>query len=299
MIVAAVAWEHLTDESKVAVSQLLRRNPMYASWTAGIPQTQRDEIAFIRAATWPDDIKGAHGYIRDDNHERPPPGPQASRNIGFGDCLQHRYWHFKDIAFSPDGTPLEQAPAVNAESQMRIFISALADPATSNNVKAYDLTWLIHLVGDVHQPLHATSRFTADLTAGDGGGNGVKIAGSSGSLHGYWDGILGTDTSPTAAISYAAGLPVPPAASASILDPGAWLADSEDLAVHHAYVPPVGADAQPFTPTSGYHDQVLELARSQVSLAGVRLANLINAAHIRVRPHNGSVRACGSQNHPR
>ncbi len=48
---------------------------------------------------------------------------------------------------------------------------------------------LAHLIGDVHQPLHCVSRYTAALPKGDRGGNEFPIAGPAGvsKLHAYWD----------------------------------------------------------------------------------------------------------------
>ena len=39
------------------------------------------------------------------------------------------------------------------------------------DLASYDLPWLVHLTGDVHQPLHCTSRFTKPQPHGDQGGN--------------------------------------------------------------------------------------------------------------------------------
>ena len=281
MMVAAIAWNKLDAPTKAAVARLLRVNPSYSEWTKGVPAADRDRIAFVRAATWPDDIKGAgSGYKRDDNHEKPPPGPQASQNLGYHDCLQHRYWHFKDIPFSSDGTALQPPPSVNAETQLKAFIRTLGDTSASDDVKSYDLVWLIHVAGDAHQPLHATSRFTHDATDGDGGGNRVGISGEKrASLHSYWDDILGTDRSPAAAIHAAAELAAAP--NVGSLDPAVWLTQSEALAESKAYVPPVGPQTQPFSPDAAYHASVLQTARSQVALGGARLAAVLNAAHIR------------------
>jgi len=37
------------------------------------------------------------------------------------------------------------------------------------------IRFLVHFVGDLHQPLHATSRFTVNMPEGDAGGNDFKI----------------------------------------------------------------------------------------------------------------------------
>jgi hypothetical protein len=295
MIVADLAWQKLNPTTRRAVSSLLRHNPLYDQWTHGMaPGAARDEMAFVRAATWPDDIKGGqgypdYGYRRDDNHEKPPADASAMQNVAY-DCIQHRYWHFKDIPFSRDGTALEQPPAANAEAMIGTFAATLADRHASDVLKSYDLTWLIHLAGDSHQPLHATSRFTADGPAADqgadGGGNAVKQAGGHGSLHGFWDGLPGSGASATAAIHAAhsaAWNRAVPAAAAAQLDPKIWFTQSEALAEQHAYIPPVPDNAKGvFSPTPAYRAQALEVAHARIALAGARLANLLNRAHIRV-----------------
>ncbi|GIT28900.1 MAG: hypothetical protein Ct9H300mP1_09460 [Planctomycetaceae bacterium] len=56
------------------------------------------------------------------------------------------------------------------------------------------VTWLCHLVGDVHQPCHSTASFTARrFLRGDRGGNDVPIRGDKKdiNLHMYWDGPFG------------------------------------------------------------------------------------------------------------
>src|SRR5262249_20568397 len=62
--------------------------------------------------------------------------------------------------------------------------------------KAVYLTWLFHLVGDIHQPLHCTAVFGERFPDGDRGGNLARIRVTSGpiNLHSFWDGLLGRDT---------------------------------------------------------------------------------------------------------
>ena len=60
--------------------------------------------------------------------------------------------------------------------------------------KAIALAWLFHLVGDVHQPLHAVQLFTVEYPNGDRGGNQICIrvsqAGQPVDLHRFWDGVI-------------------------------------------------------------------------------------------------------------
>jgi S1/P1 Nuclease len=60
--------------------------------------------------------------------------------------------------------------------------------------RAIALAWLFHLVGDIHQPLHAVQLFTDDYPKGDRGGNQICIrvtqAGQPMDLHRFWDGVI-------------------------------------------------------------------------------------------------------------
>jgi S1/P1 Nuclease len=277
MQVAEIAWQHLTTASRVRVSTLLMLNPNYHGWIAKVPTGKRNEVAFVTAATWPDFIKTAAGYVNDT--DTPPPGPASAQNIGYSDHLQHRYWHFVDTPFSTDGTALMQPAAPNAKTQIELFTSAIASTNASDDMKSYDLVWLEHLVGDVHQPLHATSRFSAALPMGDRGGNSVALCVSpcKDELHAFWDNILGTSKSPTVAITAADKLAAPPPAAAAIADDQVWIAESFEAAKQFVYAAPVGPGAGPYTLDAAYKSKAKTEAKVRIELAGVRLANLINA----------------------
>ena len=58
--------------------------------------------------------------------------------------------------------------------------------------KAIALSWLFHLVGDVHQPLHTAQLFTVEYPNGHRGGNEICVrvtqARQPMDLHRFWDG---------------------------------------------------------------------------------------------------------------
>src|SRR5262249_6535010 len=178
MAVAYVAYQKLTPEKKTRVAQLLKKNPYYQTkWKAmipaGTPADQRDMMVFMIAATWADQIKNDPDYdLR--NHPDgagggnvPPTDGTQWLNQGYGDLHQHKYWHFIDIPFSQDGTALVPIPTTNAETEIAVCRQTLAtDSRKLDNVKSYDLVWLLHMVGDVHQPLHATTRVSTDAHDG-------------------------------------------------------------------------------------------------------------------------------------
>ena len=73
---------------------------------------------------------------------------------------------------APTTLRLGLIPYPNVETETAVFRQTLSSNATSK-LKSYDLVWLLHLVGDIHQPLHCTSRFTSTQPQGDSGGNDV------------------------------------------------------------------------------------------------------------------------------
>lgn len=277
MTVAAIAYQNLTPTAKTKVATLLKKNPNYKQWVKGVAKQDQAQIAFLMAATWPDAIKNMKGYKNDGNT---PSGTQASQNIGYSDKLQHRYWHFIDIPFSPDGTALVQPIPPNIQTQIAVFRTTLSSPSASAALKSYDLVWLLHLVGDVHQPLHATSRFDAQELKGDAGGNDVALCAKpcKDELHAFWDDVLGTGTDPAAAAQSASAIAAADPALAAIADETKWVQESFQAAQNSVYVDPIGIGPGPFTSNSDYKTAAAKVAAIQMALAGARLANLLNAA---------------------
>jgi S1/P1 Nuclease len=287
MAVAYVAYQHLDPQTRARADVLIRLNPSYATWKkqlpAGLSASQRNLMLFMIAATWPDQIRGDHSYHSDgpDNGDRPP-ATGGDVNIGYTDKALHKYWHFVDNPFSQDGISFEPAPSPNAQTQVKAFSQALASNEP-DRVKSYDLIWLMHMVGDVHQPLHNASRFSKDLPHGDAGGNFVVIVKppcqndtSARELHALWDGAIGSSSAPKAVIVVAKTLPAQ-TVDVSDQDVDVWVGESLKLAETKAYVAPIGDGKGPFTIDQAYCDQMRAVAEQRVVQGGMRLANLINA----------------------
>jgi hypothetical protein len=276
MLVAAVAWDSMTPEARAEAGRLLKLNPAYATWTAGVPASRQDQTAFIKAAAWPDDIRSAYTM---DGYD--PVEPIASQNLGYSDRYVHGYWHFANAPYAPTGAAVPTPPEVNAVSRIKVFSDALTT-SDSDDVRSYDLTWLIHLVGDIHQPLHSTSRYLAD-NKGDSGGNFVKVcfqvcqAKDADNLHSIWDNALGKPRDIASVLDTAEGLPKAPDEPAAISDPDVWFQESADLARSAGYVEPVENGMGPYVLTASYRNRVVSVAQKRIELAGVRLANLLNA----------------------
>ncbi len=75
MAVAAVAWTHMTPAAQARAAALLKLNPDYAKRIADAAPGDEDRTAFLRAATWPDEIKHTPKAITMTAIPRPPPMP--------------------------------------------------------------------------------------------------------------------------------------------------------------------------------------------------------------------------------
>lgn len=278
MIVAAIAWDQLTPEAQQRVSALLQRNPQYASWVAGVADEDKDEVAFVRAATWADFIKKSEAGYEDDGNDAS--APAAKQNTGYDDRHQHRYWHYTDLPFSTDGAPLIQPKTPNVETQIALFRDTIASDAASDDLRSYDLVWLLHLVGDIHQPLHTASRFSHDLPNGDQGGNLVTLCKRPcrRELHAFWDDVLGTSESAMSAIKRAQQLEDAPMSAVAITDPHKWAEEGLAIAESSVYAPPIEDGAGPFTLDDDYKNTAKTIAEERAAIAGARLAKLINSS---------------------
>ena len=286
MAVAYVAYQQLTPASKARVDALLQLNPDYQNWMMMIPEdaspSDKQMMVFLIAATWPDGIKGEYQYSDDGtNSGNTPDGAPSSQNTGYRDLLRHKYWHFVDTPFTSDGSALPAIPTPNAQERIALFRGVLASTG-DDKLKSYDLAWLLHLVGDVHQPLHCATRVSSTDPGGDSGGNKEKLkcAGCAAHLHTFWDGLFGSGATPQAVIQpvikAAKKLPAPDAGLAAKSDEKDWIAESFQAAQNTVYQPPVVAGNGPFTLTSAYKSKAKTLAKQRIALAGARLANLIN-----------------------
>ena len=292
MTVAYIAYERLKPATKARVRDLLKMNPDYASWDKQIPAgtsaEDHDRIIFVSASIWADDIKGEPQYSDDgpDPGGNIPDGASSSQNTGYGDMLRHRYWHFIDVPFSTDGAKLPAIPAPNAETQIDAFRAVLVSDQP-DELKSYDLVWLLHLVGDIHQPLHATERVTQDDAQGDAGGNKVKLRGdASSNLHSYWDDLPGTDSQYCAkkvhcverAVVLGNALPAAPLKAAGETKTAIWVHESFEAARTVVYEEPIGPKDGPYTivPWSAYETRAEHVAQARMALAGARLAEVLN-----------------------
>jgi len=289
MAVARIAYMNLStnpaNNVRAKVDALLTHHPDFNNLAKGISvnDPNRSLIIFMRSATWPDLIKDDSRFVEGDEPSPSDPTPLP----GFPTMIRGRNWHFINIPFSSDGTKTKPPKPINALTKMIEFRNAIGNSAVQPNIQAYDLSWLLHLIGDIHQPLHSVARFTTAHPNGDLGGNEVKLTGG-GNLHSFWDDIVGSGENTNFIISLAKGItdetkpgdqseiviPNDAAAEQTILT---WINESATLAKYFVYT--IGkdeiGDPQP-TITTGYQAFSSVIARHRIALGGYRLAAILN-----------------------
>ncbi|MDQ6664291.1 MAG: S1/P1 nuclease [Acidobacteriota bacterium] len=169
-VIALIAENHLMPAAKTAVFDLLRNQPIDPALPRFCKDRPPDPMA--DASTWADDVKRIE---------------------------QTAFWHFMDIPLGlkhgdPERYCHPVGPSMNGGERSGCILSALRynldivrNGKESDFERAKALRYLIHLTGDLHQPLHTT----AD---NDMGGNCVPIQFFSepkpANLHGVWDGMI-------------------------------------------------------------------------------------------------------------
>ncbi len=263
-IIALVADRYLLPQARAQVASMLRHD------TSGLVPTD-----LAHQATWADKFR------------------DSDRNTTQQRYRQTREWHFVnielvdgDVATACHGHPA--LPAATAASagpasaclidKIDQFSAELRDPATAPTERLLALQFLLHLVGDLHQPLHASNDH-------DRGGNDKLVSAPGlkpGKLHHYWDTeFVRRLGSQPAAVARALVSRTDAAQRArwSRGTPTDWARDSFAVSRAHTYgrLPrpgPSGTHAL----NRAYVDDASATVALQLRKAGVRLAQVLNSA---------------------
>lgn len=288
MVIAYIAYRHLSRHAKERVDEVLVLHPLYRQWTKDATLGRAGLLAFVHAATWPDCIQNSArcpGYVADgtDDGMKPPVSQEAWQNVGFSDTFMHKYWHYLSQPYVAPDQPLQPAPTPNLETQLKILIDALNSNA-EDALKAYDLAWVENLVGELHQPLNCVSRFSAAHPAGDRNGRDVKVCQGpcNNNLHDYWDNLLGSEDDVDSAIKEGKSLGrlQNPTEWFAPVDIDEWVNESTKVAKEVVYSPEVTSQDSAGNPVEldeTYRKAAAHAALDQVILAGHRLAALLNS----------------------
>jgi S1/P1 nuclease len=279
--VAAMAYRELAADPTLQsnLTDLLKNHPKFLAWQAEFKAKKKNfpkeldlgMFLFIRAATWPDDIRGT------------------------GNKFDHPNWHFVDYPLHPPTFTTGPSPSPDDDVLFGIKegLDTLRDKNADPVARAAMLSWLIHLVGDIHQPLHCATLITATFKAPDGdrGGNGFLVYRTQAAkqqkqttkLHSYWDQQLGSAITPdpAKALGNAKQLTtLHPRDSLSELSHGSdvqlWSFESRDDAISDAYEFKDKALVMRRVLPTGYATNAKNVAKRRLALAGYRLSDTVH-----------------------
>ena len=257
-VTALIAYRHLSPTARAALDALL------ASDTDTLTA-----VDFASRATWADKYRNAH--------------------------RETAAWHFVDIEIDrPDlkdacfgfptlqgGQSASQGPAQDCVvNKIDEFAAELKNPSTSAAERLLALKFLIHFMGDLHQPLHAADHH-------DRGGNCIGLSppqGAQNNLHAYWDvnvvKALGQSAAQIAE-QLDARLSAADITAWTRGTPQSWAMDTFEVGRHDAYALP----SMPTCQSGGsvalppaYMAQAEKDAATQLLKAAVRLAAVLNDA---------------------
>ena len=269
-LVAAIAWDHLSSGTREEIIQLLRQHPDYARWIRRASEENQDRTAFIEASTWPDDIRKDKRFHSSGKELPTPTLP------GFSDMERRLDWHYVNI---PLGATTDKSALSGQLGRQLVELPKILATSQVSAQRVYALPWLIHLVGDAHQPLHTSARVDTD-GKWDKLGNGLEVHNPFNSrkpvttLHAFWDDLPGPTwlrgTKLDAASEALTAIHPRPAPS---IRSDRWIEESWQLARDSAYPP--GNESVPVI-TEAFHENSREIALLRVTQAGYRLADLLN-----------------------
>ena len=270
-LVASIAWAQLAPTARAQATLLLRAHPDYERWRKWAGSEEADREVFVEASTWADEIRKDPRFYDEASAEATP------ALAGFPDMQRHREWHFVNrplnasagtaaLRGSLDAQLVALARTLDARDRTRVAASE----------RSYALPWLIHLVGDAHQPLHASLRLDAGLEADEQLLiiNPFNRRRQPSTLHAFWDDLPGPPWLRGARLeqrsrALIAEYPRPPQRSSD-----QWLAESWELARDEAY--PLLKE-NPLTLEPAFYEKSRRIADRRVSEAGYRLAALLNS----------------------
>lgn len=145
--VADIALNHLTPKAKAAVAELLGSQSM------------------ADIASWADEVRNQPEYRNT--------APEHFINVGLG--LTHESFVQQ----------VENQAQTNVYKALQENVTVLQDTKSTKDQKAFALKFIIHFVGDMHQPMHVSR-------AEDKGGNTIQVRynGQGTNLHSLWDSKL-------------------------------------------------------------------------------------------------------------
>lgn len=277
-----IAWEQMSPQARERAIKILLSAPEDSDLSVFYLQDSRSAAAkqrelFMIASTWADIVRDKNFKIRNAKYH-------------------HGTWHYLDTFWRYANGKVELVPELksdeeNAVERLFVFDKMLRDATASDADKAIALAWILHLGGDIHQPLHDSGRVTEDNPKGDQGGNLFMLSPKDAksedrlNLHWYWDSIIGRNIARTGDACDSDYLPplaqemmkkYPAAKMQNRLKLGKfdeWQQEGFQIASTKLY--PVSLKFGEM-PSETYKKMAFEIAQEQIALAGYRLGAMLN-----------------------
>jgi len=253
--VGRIALLEVEPQTRAAIRRLMAKEALLETPTCRVRTIEE-------ASYWPDCVKG------------------------LGDRFSYASpWHYQNVDVCKPfdlKAPCRDGNCVSAQIERNFKL--LADKSVPVRERVMALAFLVHLVGDLHMPLHAGDR-------GDLGGNrfpvsyGV-IAGRT-NLHGTWDGWIAERGISNPPLQDARGLLAelapgdrPAMAAGSVED---WSRETWEVSREFAYGTVMGDPCGPVPETRPVIDEplvqrLIPVVRKQIARGGLRLARLLDEA---------------------
>ena len=276
-----IAWQRMSPDVREKAVKILLSAPEDSDLSVFYLQDSRSEAAkkrelFMLASTWADIVRDRKFDVRYKKYHK-------------------GNWHYADTFWQTNNGKFEELQGFEEGGQATVklyeFDKMMRDPAVSDADKAIALAWILHLGGDIHQPLHTSARVTELEPKGDQGGNLFSLTPEgtprekSENLHWYWDSITGRniprkndacDTDYLLPIADAMMKKYPFAKVQSKLALGnfdEW--QKESFAFNPTDV--FSSDLKRYEmPSEKYKKNALRVSQQQLTLAGYRMGEMLN-----------------------
>ena len=323
-VVASLAWDSMSAEDRKTATAILKDHPFYkedfeSAVPAGATVEEHDRLVFMKAATWADMIKSRTAHPKEvrDNHgnwhyidypidlggaEALPPEPSATMPATMPSTMpatapatapamtadtMPATAPTTTASTTPATLPVGPENLLQALEKCRKDLADTSDDLKVRQNRAKALCWILHLIGDMHQPLHSVSGYSLVFPEGDRGGNSIKVPGTSGAtnLHALWDDILGKNEDPAALKIIADKIKEDPAnkptnAEANATTLTEWVQESKAIAETFVYGPlkklPDAKNSTHMDVDEDYLIAARKVARHRVEVAGDRLSKFLH-----------------------
>ena len=187
-LTAYIAWQQMSPEVREKVFDLILKAPedsdlsvWYSTNDSRSVGAKQLEI-FMISASWADIVRNREFKVRFEKYN-------------------HSNWHYADVFWKQDRARAEVLKDFTEESGKAVtklyeFRKILEDSSSADADKAIALAWLMHVGGDIHNPLHNASRVTEPEPKGDLGGNLFLLSPENAApadrmnLHYFWDSVI-------------------------------------------------------------------------------------------------------------